>query len=107
MTRPHARYPQVELPEDEFEQLLDVVDALDQTQLLRLYCKVGSLISGDQEAIVGARVGDTIPPSVSVRGSAPVRASLPATLSKPPASGYVDLEIDWSDVDVLTEPGDS
>ena len=49
MKRRPPSYPDVELPEAEFQQLLDLVEALDPQQLLRLYCKVADKVdvSGD------------------------------------------------------------
>lgn len=57
--RPHGYYPQVELPEHEFLEVLDLVDALDPQQLLRLYCKVGSKVGPHVETIPGAKSRDT------------------------------------------------
>lgn len=51
--RKPPKYPEVELPEAEFQQLLDLVEALDPQQLLRLYCKVVEKVDV---------VGDDVPP---------------------------------------------
>lgn len=56
--RRHGYYPDVELPESDFLEMLDLVDALDPQQLLRLYCKVGSRIGPGVETIPGAVEGD-------------------------------------------------
>jgi len=58
----HMGYPDVEMSEREFEHMLDLVDALDPIQLLRLQCKVQAT-QGDQPV---SREADTIPPPPSV-----------------------------------------
>lgn len=57
----------VELGEHDFERLLDLVDVLDEVQLLRLQCKISSLI-GDPPESQEATAGDTVPPPRGLGG---------------------------------------
>lgn len=106
MSRERVRYPYVELPESEFRQLLDVVDALDPQQLLRLYCKVGAIIGGDQETIP-QKLCDTVPPPPRDPSINPATCSIPPALRATPeeeaAGEYVDLDVDWDGE--VTSPG--
>jgi len=68
------------MSEREFERMLELVDALDPIQLLRLQCKVSALIGDPPTGVLGPGEG-TIPP--------------------PPPGGsegeYEDLRIDFDD----------
>lgn len=57
----------LELPEDEFARLLQLCDVLDEVQLLRLQCKVSSLI-GDPPESTGPVDLDTVPPPSGLGG---------------------------------------
>jgi hypothetical protein len=64
------KYPQVDLSSAEFEKLLALVDALDPIQLLRLQCKVNSLIGDPEEDGPTAVRQDiaTLPPPAGLAG---------------------------------------
>lgn len=61
------RRSDLELSEQEFERLLSLCDVLDEVQLLRLQCKVGSLI-GDPPVGEGRPDRDTVPPPAGLGG---------------------------------------
>jgi hypothetical protein len=92
--RPHGHYPQVELPESDFQEMLDLVDALDPQQLLRLYCKVGSKIGPYVETIPGALEGRT-----DQTGVFELPSYMPPALEAPEGEGggedvYIELDLD-------------
>lgn len=88
------RYPYVELPDSEFRQMLDLVEALDPQQLLRLYCKVGKAIGGDHETI--PQKGPATLPPPPRDPSIPVESySLPPALRAPEdEEEYVELDLE-------------
>lgn len=93
------RYPEVELLDGEFDQLLALVDALNPQQLLRLYCRVGAAI-GPLEVIENRRDEDTLPPPPPT-GVGP--SSFPKISIRPGVvAGVFEEELDWGD---LVEPG--
>ena len=101
MARRHGHYPQVELPESDFQDMLDLVDALDPQQLLRLYCKVGSKVGADVETIPGAP-GTEDTQVFHVQGSY-IPPALQAPSERPPGEGGLSeegyIELDLSDLE--------
>lgn len=77
----HSRYPQVEMSEEEFAKLLDLVDALDHVQLLRLQCRVDALMR------------DSTPLRASALG--PDVATLPPPPAFPDEDQTVEYDFDW------------
>jgi hypothetical protein len=57
----------LELSEDDFVQMLALLDVLDEMQLLRLQCKISSLI-GDPLPEGEGKAGDTEPPPRGLGG---------------------------------------
>jgi hypothetical protein len=100
--RRHGHYPQVELPEEDFQEMLDLVDALDPQQLLRLYCKVGAKVGPHVETIPGAAgPGDREPTGVFE-----IPSYMPPALEAPPpgegGGGSEEgpyIELDLSDLE--------
>ena len=95
----HPHWPEVELPEDDFKRVLDLVDALDPTQLQRLYCKVALKVP-TTETLEEPVQKDTLPPPPAIENA--LRWEPPQAR---PSSGYEDLRIDWDDEVEDTNPG--
>jgi hypothetical protein len=86
----HPKYPQVDMSDREFERLLDLVDALDPVQLLRLQCKVSALIGDPPAPASGwSPEQDTLRP--------PPPAIGPFADDEITAVTYEDIEIKWDD----------
>lgn len=74
---------------EEFERLLGLIDALDSIQLLRLQCKVSSLIGDPPGSDAGWRPeGDTLPPPSGLHGHYAADET---------TAIYEDIEIKWDD----------
>jgi len=87
----HPRWPEVELIEEDFQDMLHLVDALDPQQLQRLYCKVASRVPVTE--VLGDNPDrDTIPPPPHVEEA----------LSE---GEYENLSINWDEEGMGTNPG--
>jgi hypothetical protein len=93
----HPHYPQVELPESEFQQMLDLVDALDPQQLMRLYCKVGRKIGPHIETIPGAPGEVGVDPNYDTGSYMPPALEAP---SDPPGGGGSVDYVDFGDIEI-------